>query len=210
MFALLGLVLAAPPVLTTLPSTPLLQQEVVLRLVDPPRCLQARCLGDEWHVGAMPAIPAGQLPVDGNALPGAGGRPSLPAARAGQLKAQGSNARVGVQYGLQVAKTGQTSARVALETGYRLQGYADDGIAGTGPVLRGQLEWSHALGPRSRLSQTARLEAGQHGAYLRNNLSLDLSLRPKWTLGAGVETRRDSNLAARNQTDMTVKLRYLL
>lgn len=210
MLPLLGLVLAAPPTLGALPPTPLLQQELVLRLVDPPRCLHARCLAGEWRVEAMPTIPSGQLPVDGNALPGGGARPNLPGTPPEQVKLRGNNARVGLQYGRQMAKTGQTSVRVVMETGYRLQGHADDGISGTGPVLHGQLEWSHALGQRSRLSQTARLEAGQHGAYLRNNLLLDLSLHPKWSLGAGVETRRDSHLTTRNQTDLTLKLRYLL
>ena len=48
---------------------------------------------------------------------------------------------------------------------FRLQAYADDGIAGTGPVPGGQLEWQQALGERTRLSQTTRVETGQHGTF---------------------------------------------
>jgi putative salt-induced outer membrane protein YdiY len=89
-----------------------------------------------------------------------------------------------------------------------LQGYADDGIAGTGPILRGQVEWNQALGKRARLSQTTRVETGQHGAYLRNSLLLNVQLQPMLTLSSGVELRRDRDLAGRNQTDATLKLKY--
>ena len=54
----------------------------------------------------------------------------LPGSQRSWIKARGSNARVGLQYGEQMLKTADTSVSVAMETGYRLQGYADDGPAG--------------------------------------------------------------------------------
>jgi hypothetical protein len=208
MLPLLWLAFSAPPTAIALPPLPVLQPEVVQRLIDPPRCLKARCVNGEWSVDAMADIPSGQRRLDADDLPGSGGRLRLPNERRDWMKAQGSNARVGMQYGVQAMKTRDTSVRVSVDTGYRLQGYADDGIAGTGPILRGQVEWNQALGKRARLSQTTRIETGQHGAYLRNSLLVNVQLQPMLTLSSGVEMRRDSDLVGRNQTDATLKLRY--
>ena len=70
------------------------------------------------------------------------------------------------------------------------------------------MEWRQALGERARLSQTTRIETGQHGTYLRNSLLFNLQLQPDLTLSSGVELRRDSDASGRNQTDATVNLRY--
>lgn len=208
MLPLLWLAFSAPPTALHPPLLPVLPPEVAERLVAPPRCLKARCVNGEWSVDAMAAIPSGQRRVDADDLPGGGGRLHLPNERRDWVKAQGSNARVGMQYGLQAVKKPGTSVRVSVDTGYRLQGYADDGTAGTGPILRGQVEWNQALGKRARLSQVTRVETGQHGAYLRNSLLLNVQLQPTLTLSSGVEMRRDSDLAGRNQTDATLKLKY--
>ena len=209
MLPLLWLAFSVPAPVVELAPVPVMDAVVVQRLADPPRCLAARCASGEWQVGAMPAIPAGQLRIDGDDLPGAGGRLRVAAQpRKDWVKAQGSNARVGMQYGMQAVKTPGTSVRVSVDTGYRLQGYADDGTAGTGPILRGQVEWNQALGKRARLSQVTRVETGQHGAYLRNSLLLNVQLQPTLTLSSGVEMRRDSDLVGRNQTDATLKLKY--
>lgn len=208
MLPLLWLAFSAPPTALHPPLLPVLPPEVAERLVVAPRCLKARCVNGEWSVDAMAAIPSGQRRVDADDLPGSGGRLRLPNERRDWVKAQGSNARVGMQYGLQAVKKPGTSVRVSVDTGYRLQGYADDGTAGTGPILRGQVEWNQALGKRARLSQVTRVETGQHGAYLRNSLLLNVQLQPTLTLSSGVEMRRDSDLAGRNQTDATLKLKY--
>ncbi|QNN45359.1 DUF481 domain-containing protein [Thermomonas brevis] len=208
MLPLLWLAFSAPPTAIALPPLPVLQPEVVQRLIDPPRCLKARCVNGEWSVDAMADIPSGQRRLDADDLPGSGGRLRLPDERRDWMKAQGSNARVGMQYGVQAMKTRDTSVRVSVDTGYRLQGYADDGTAGTGPILRGQVEWNQALGKRARLSQTTRIETGQHGAYLRNSLLVNVQLQPMLTLSSGVEMRRDSDLVGRNQTDATLRLKY--
>lgn len=208
MLPLLWLAFSAPPTAIALPPLPVLQPEVVQRLIDPPRCLKARCVNGEWSVDAMADIPSGQRRLDADDLPGSGGWLRLPNERRDWMKAQGSNARVGMQYGVQAMKTRDTSVRVSVDTGYRLQGYADDGTAGTGPILRGQVEWNQALGKRARLSQTTRIETGQHGAYLRNSLLVNVQLQPMLTLSSGVEMRRDSDLVGRNQTDATLRLRY--
>lgn len=208
MLPLLWLVFSAPPTALAAPPMPVLQPEVVRRLLAPPRCLAARCAGGEWVVEAMPAIPLGQRRVGPDDLPGGGSRWRVSGASRDWVKAQGSNARVGMQYGLQALQTRDTSLKLSVDTGYRLKPYADDGIAGTGPIVRGQLEWSQALGRRARLSQVTRLETGQHGAFLRNSLLLNVQLQPALTLSSGVETRRDRDLAGRDQTDATLKLKY--
>lgn len=210
MLPLLWLAFAAPPSAIELVPVPPMDAAVVQRLADPPRCLAARCIGNEWQVAAMPAIPAGQLRVDGDDLPGAGGRLRVAAQpRKDWVKAKGSNARVGMQYGMQALKSEDASLSWAIDTGYRLQGYADDGIAGTGPVLRGNVEWRQALGERARLSQVTRIETGGHGTYLRNSLLLKFQLQPALTLDTGIELRRDSQVSGRNQTDAKLNLRYV-
>lgn len=208
MLPLLWLAFTAPPPALVLAPVPTLPPELAQRLVDPPRCIAAQCVHGEWVVDAMVPIASGQRRIDGDDLPGGGGRLHIASAPRAWVKAQGSKARVGMLYGMQAVQTVDTSVKVSVDTGYRLRGYAEDGIAGTGPVLRSQVEWNQALGARTRLSQTTRLEAGQHGAYLRNSLLLKTQLRPALTLSSGVELRRDSNVASRNQTDATVNLKY--
>ena len=98
MLPLLWLAFSVPPSAIELAPVPVMDAAVVQRLADPPRCLTARCASGEWLVQAMPAIPAGQLRVDGNNLPGAGGRLRVLAQpRKDWMKAKGSNARVGLQ-----------------------------------------------------------------------------------------------------------------
>ena len=208
MLPLLWLAFTAPPIVIDHAAVPVLRPEVAQRLVEPPRCLVARCTNGDWVVDAMPQIPAGQRRIDGNDLPGHGGRLRIKDERRDWVRSQGSNARVGMQYGMQALKTQDTSVRVAVDTGYRLQGYADDGIAGTGPILRGRVEWQQALGENTKLSQTTRVETGQHGTYLRNSLQLNIKLQPDLTLSSGVDMRRDSDVRGRNQTDATLNLRY--
>ncbi|HWS79034.1 MAG TPA: DUF481 domain-containing protein [Thermomonas sp.] len=210
MLPLLWLAFAAPPTAIDFVPVPAIDTLLVQRLADPPRCLAARCVNGEWQVAAMAAIPAGQRRIDGNDLPGAGGRLQVaPPPRKDWVRAQGSNARVGMQYGMQAVKSEYASLAWAIDTGYRLQGYAEDGIAGTGPVLRGNLEWRQVLGERTRLSQTTRIETGQGGTYLRNSLHLKFQLQPALSLDTGIEMRRDSAVTGRNQTDAKVNLRYV-
>ena len=210
MLPLLWLAFSAPPSAIALAPVPVMDAVVVQRLADPPRCPAARCARGEWKVRAMPAIPAGQLRIDGDNLPGAGGRMRVAVQpRKDWMRAKGSNARVGLQYGMQAVTSEYASLAWAIDTGYRLQGYADDGIAGTGPVLRGNLEWKQALGERTKLSQITRIETGQHGTYLRNSLLLKFQLQPALTLDTGVEMRRDSEVTGRNQTDARLNLRYV-
>jgi len=210
MLPLLWLAFSAPPSAIEYAPVTVMDTVVVQRLADPPRCLVARCASGEWQVGTMPAIPAGQLHIDGDDLPGAGGRLRVPMqARKDWMRAKGSNARIGLQYGMQAVTSEYASLAWAIDTGYRLQGYAEDGIAGTGPVLRGNLEWKQALGERTLLSQITRVETGQHGTYLRNSLLLKFQLQPALTLDTGVELRRDSEVTGRNQTDARLGLRYV-
>lgn len=209
MLPLLWLAFSVPPSAIEIAPVPVIDAAVVQRLADPPQCLSARCASGEWQVDAMAAIPAGQLRIDGNALPGGGGLHVPTQPRRDWVRAQGSNARVGLQVGMQAVNSEYASLAVAIDTGYRLEAYADDGIAGTGPVLRGNLEWRQALGGRTRLSQVTRIETGQRGTYLRNSLLLNIRLQPALSLDTGIELRRDSKAAGRNQTDANLKLRYV-
>ena len=209
MLPMLWLAFSAPPIALEHVPNPLPDTVVVDRMLSPPQCLLASCLAGEWQADALVSIPAGQRRIDGNDLPGTGGRMRLAEQkRRDWMKPLGSNAKVGMQYGLQAFKTRETSLQVAVDTGYRLQAYAEDGTAGTGPVLRGQIEWQQALGEFTRLSQTTRVETGQHGTYLRNSLQFKVQLQPALTLSSGVEMRRDTDVTGRNQTDATLNLRY--
>jgi hypothetical protein len=205
---LLWLALAAPPTPLTVPDLPRVPPEVAQRLLDPPRCLQPRCVHGEWVVEALPDIPRGQRRAGADNLPGGTTRLRVPGVARDWVKPQGNNARVGVQYGMQVVQTPSTSVRVAVDTGFRLKRFADDGIGTTGPILRGQLEWNQVLGQRVRLIQSARVETGQRGAYLRNSLLLNVQLQPVLTLISGIELQRDRDLPGRDRTDATLKLKY--
>lgn len=209
MLPLLWLAFATPPLAIAEPPVQVLQPEVAQRLVAPPRCIAARCATGEWQVQAMAAIPAGQRRLDAQDLPGAGARLRIPDKRRDWVRAQGSNARIGMQYGVQALESADSSLRLAVDTGYRMQGYADNGMAGTGAIVRGRMEWRQALGERARLSQDTQLETGQHGTYMRNQLRLNLQLKPDVSLSTGVDLRRDSAVRGRNQTDATVNLRYV-
>lgn len=209
MLPLLWLAFTAPPITLELASIPVIEPVVVQRLLEPPQCLAATCVHGEWLVDAMADIPAGQRRIDADDLPGNGSLLRLAdQKRRDWMKPQGSNDRVGMQYGVNAFTTDEASVAFSVDTAYRLQAYADDGTAGTGPVLRGQLEWRQALGERARLSQTTRVETGQHGTYLRNSLLFNLQLQRDLTLSSGVEFRRDSDASGRNQTDATLNLRY--
>lgn len=209
MLPLLWLAFTAPPITLFHVPAPIIEPVVVQRLLAPPQCLAATCVHGEWRVEAMADIPAGQRRIDAEDLPGRGGLLRIAdRKRRDWMKPQGSNDRVGMQYGMQAWSSDEASVAFSVDTAYRLQAYADDGTAGTGPVLRGQLEWRQALGERARLSQTTRVETGQHGTYLRNSLLFNVQLQPTLTLSSGVEFRRDSDITGRNQTDATVNLRY--
>ena len=209
MLPLLWLAFTAPPITLGHAPAPIIEPVVVQRLLAPPRCLAPACAHGEWQVAAMARIPAGQRRIDADDLPGNGSLLHIAdRKRRDWMKPQGSNDRVGVQVGMQALNTDDASVAFSVDTAYRLQAYADDGTAGTGPVLRGQLEWRQALGERARLSQTTRVETGQHGTFLRNSLLFKLQLQPQLTLSSGVEFRRDSDISGRNQTDATLNLRY--
>lgn len=206
---LLWLAFSAPPAVLAEPPVQVLRPELAQRFVAPPLCIDPRCVRDEWQVPATAMIPAGQRRLDGDDLPGAGTRLRFHDERRDWLRAQGNNSRIGMQYGVQALKSEASSLRLAVDTGYRMQGYADNGMAGTGAIVRGRMEWQQALGPLAHLSQDTQLEAGQHGAYLRNQLRLKLQLQPGLTLGSGIDLRRDSAIDSRNRTDATLDLRYV-
>lgn len=209
MLPLLWLAFTAPPITLDHVPASIIEPVVAQRLLAPPQCLAASCMRGEWQLSGIPEIPAGQRRIDAEDLPGNGTVLRIAdRKRRDWMKPQGSNNRVGMQVGMQALNTQAASVAFSVDTAYRLEAYADDGIAGTGPVLRGQLEWRQALGEHARLSQTTRVETGQHGTYLRNSLLFNMQLQPQLTLSSGVEFRRDSDVTGRNQTDATLNLRY--
>ena len=210
MLPLLWLAFIAPPTVIDQAPVALPEPVVARRVLAPPRCRPQRCLLGEWRVEAMADIPRGQRRIDGRDLPGGDARLRLADARRRDwMQPQGSNARLGLQYGLQALQQDQASLVLEVAPGFRLQPYADDGTAGIGPVLRGAVEWRQPLGPRVRLSQVTRIETGQQGTYLRNSLLVKVALQPDLTLSSGVELRRDSEAPGRNRTDATLNLRYV-
>ena len=119
MLPLLWLAFTAPPITLDLASIPVIEPVVVQRLLEPPQCLAAACVHGEWLVDAMADIPAGQRRIDAEDLPGNGSLLRLAdQKRRDWMKPQGSNDRVGMQYGVNAFTTDEAS--VAFSVGRRL------------------------------------------------------------------------------------------
>lgn len=92
-----------------------------------------------------------------------------------------------------------------------MQPYVDDGVATTGAVARGKVEWRQQLAPRTLLVQQLKLEAGRSDTYVRNTVGVDVEVLPQWLLQSSLETRHDSAAdGGRGRTENTgkVQLRY--
>ena len=170
-------------------------------------CYSLACLQAGWHRPAPP------LPVRRN--PFAMPRP-LRAARDGLgvratqrdwVASDGSNARFGARYGIEAIRDPDTEVRIEVGSGYRLQPYADDGIAHIGPVARGSLQWLQRVGDNARLVQQVRVETGPGDTFVRNSMALDITLMPNWTLRSSVDVRHHS-AADDTATQGSLQLRY--
>ena len=168
MLPLLWLAFTAPPITLDHVPAPILEPVVAQRLLAPPQCLAAACLHGEWQLSGLPEIPAGQRRLDAGDLPGTGSVLHIAdRKRRDWMKPQGSNDRVGMQVGMNALSTDDASVAFSVDTAYRLQAYADDGTAGTGPVLRGQLEWRQALDDadtRTCISAERAMNRALHGS----------------------------------------------
>lgn len=130
-----------------------------------------------------------------------------PTARIEWTATHGSNSRVGARYGVEAFRDPDTSVRIEIGSGYRLQPYVDDGVGETGPVARGRVEWLQRLGDIARLHQQLWIEAGRNDTYVRNALALDVELLPSWTLRSRFEFRHDSAVGS-TATESLLQLRY--
>jgi hypothetical protein len=115
-----------------------------------------------------------------------------PAKRRDWHAAYGSKSRFDARYGFEAIRTPDTTLKVEMGTGYRLQPYADFGTAVPGPIARGNLALSQNLGDRARLTQRVEFETGRENTTLRQTLGVDLELRPQWLLRSSYELRHDT------------------
>lgn len=222
MFSAAWLALLAPPVyVLPLPQAPELPAAMALatgraELRTP--CLALRCRDAEWQ----PPSPASTYafrgedqPVRRSVLPGQaspGPRLRASASRRDWVAGDGNAARLGARYGIDAIRTPDTRLTMEVGTGYRLQPYADDGIADTGVVARGYVEWRRTLAPWAALTQQLRVETGRGDTVVRTRVGVDVELLPQWTLRSSVDTRHDSaGNGGRGVTDSngTVQLRYV-
>lgn len=130
-----------------------------------------------------------------------------PTSRIEWMSTYGSNSRLGARYGVEAIRGPDTSVRIEIGSGYRLQPYVDDGVGETGPVARGRFEWQQRLGDSARLHQQLWVEAGRNDTFVRNALALDVELQPNWTLRSRFEFRHDSAVG-NSATESQVQLRY--
>lgn len=211
MVAAFWLAVLMPPVFVQpFPQAPDVPAAVALaggRVVPQRPCYSLQCLQAGWRMAA-PALPARRNPF---ALPRAlpVQRPGLraPASRRDWVASYGSNARLGTRYGVEAVRDPDTQVRIEVGSGYRLQPHVDDGIGHIGPVARGSLVWLQRVGEHARLQQQVRVEAGRGDTYVRNSMSLDITLQPNWTLRSSFDLRHDS-AADDTAAQGSVQLRY--
>lgn len=176
-------------------------------------CYSLECLQAGWRLSSVRLSMAPLPPAQRNpfALPRAmsAHRGSLhaPATRREWTANYGSNARLGTRYGIDAIRDPDTQVSIEVGSGYRLQPYADDGIGHIGPVARGSLLWLQRIGENARMVQQVRVETGRGDTFVRNSMSLDISLLSNWTLRSSVDVRHDS-AADDMATQGSVQLRY--
>lgn len=164
-------------------------------------CYGLACAGAEWDRGARTAVlrrpiaPGTVVPAEGLPAPGIAARRTplhSPASRRDWHGSHADASRVDTRFGYEPVRTEDTSVRVEMGTGYRLQPYADWGTAVPGPIARGNLQLRQELGERARLTQQVQVEAGRANTMLRQTIGLDLQLRPQWQLETRYELRHDT------------------
>jgi hypothetical protein len=134
-----------------------------------------------------------------------------PATRRDWVTQRGSNWRIDAGYGFEAIRSPETSLRLELATGYRLQPYVDYGTADVGPIARGRMQLSQSLGERAQLTQQVQVETGRSNTFVRQTIGVDVTLKPQWTLRSDVEMRHDTAANGGNgetDTEGSVKVRY--
>jgi|SRR5690606_29006902 len=134
-----------------------------------------------------------------------------PASRRDTRINHGSHSRFTAGFGYEAVRTPDTTVKVELGTGYRLQPYADYGTAGEGPIARGRLELRQNIADRALLTQNLLVETGKFNTTTRQVIGLDLELLPQWTLHSNFELRHDSagnGGSGATDTEGSLRVRY--
>lgn len=172
-------------------------------------CRSLACLRAGWDALPREPVLSRRNPFSPpRALPPSRGHGlHAPASRIDWMATYGSNWRLGARYGVEAIRDPDTSVRIEIGSGYRLQPYVDDGVGETGPVARGSIEWQQRIGEFALLHQQLRVETGRNDTFVRNALALDVELEPNWTLRSRIEMRHDSAVG-NTATESQVQLRY--
>lgn len=212
-----------PVFMQPLPESP--REPALVAVVAGRAALRAPCYGlvcadAEWVVGApprtlqRPVAPGTVVPVEGLPAPKiATARTPLnsPASRRAWHNSHADATRVDTRFGYEAVRTPETSVRVEMGTGYRIQPYADWGTAVEGPIARGSLQLRQDFGDHARLTQQVQVETGRANTMLRQVVGLDLALRPQWQLQTRYELRHDTLAdggAGATDSEGTMRLRY--
>ena len=216
MLGALGLALLGGPFVTlpmpVFPGDPTLMaiaaDPVQMRLY----CFSTRCGDVEWKVamgGATPVEPSDarhrslRLPGSQSFAP-----LSAPATPRDSKTMYSNDFRIGTRYNVQAMRDGPTQIGLALGAGYRLAPLYDDGINQAGPVLRGELNLGQQIGDRALLTQRVQFESGRGEAFVKQSMSLDVSLWPNWTLESDFAIRHDTQSGGGKETaESSIELR---
>lgn len=185
-------------------------------------CLQLVCPDAEWQGTRPRALP--QPPP-----PGTRGRVRrtqaatqrlrnqrviglyAPAVARDRVIAYARNWRVDTTYRLDAVREQDTSLRVELGTGYRIEPYTDYGTAVPGLVARGGFSLQQRFGNRALWNQRVLFETGRENTYVRQSVGLDLHLADDWMLHSSVEMWHDTAAnggEGRTEKTGSLRLRY--
>ena len=134
-----------------------------------------------------------------------------PAAARDRVIAYARNWRVDTTYRLDAVREQDTSLRVELGTGYRIEPYTDYGTAVPGLVARGGFSLQQRFGNRALWNQRVLFETGRENTYVRQSVGLDLRLADDWMLHSSLEMWHDTAAnggEGRTEKTGSVRLRY--
>ena len=217
MLGVLGLALLGGP-FVTLPMPVTTGDPTLMAIASDPAqmrlyCFSTRCGDEEWQIAMAAPMPAEsttdarQRPLR---LPGSQSFAALSApATPRDSKALYSNDfRIGTRYSVQAVRNGPTQLGLTLGAGYRLAPLYDDGINQPGPVLRGELNLGQQIGERATWTQRVQFESGRGEAFVKQSVSLDVTLAPNWTLESDFAIRHDTQTGGGKETaESSIELR---
>ena len=185
-------------------------------------CLQLVCPDAEWQgtrPRALPPPPAPGARVSVRRQQAATQRLRnrrlialyAPAAARDRVIAYARNWRVDTTYRLDAVREQDTSLRVELGTGYRIEPYTDYGTAVPGLVARGGFSLQQRFGNRALWNQRVLFETGRENTYVRQSVGLYLRLADDWMLHSSVEMWHDTAAnggEGRTEKTGSLRLRY--